>query len=124
MDKEADEVFKNTVNISYSQFLILFIIHEYSVTSQKKVASFCNFTEAAVSRQVENLKKMNLLNRQENLQDRREHSLSLTQLGENHLQMANQEVEKMVGKMFSELSGTESNQFEKVLDFFIDKLNK
>lgn len=116
MDKEADNYLQSSYGITYSQFLIMFMIGLKDASSQKKVADYCNFTEAAISKQVENLRRNELLTREENKENRREHILKLTEKGAKIFEKALGDLEKGSESIFNVLTKEETKLFETCVD--------
>ena len=82
IDKLADRVLQQEIQITYPQFLMLMAIARQTNVSQRTVADFLDLTPGAVSRHSEILRERGLLLRQENRENRREHRLLLTTEGE------------------------------------------
>jgi len=117
MDKLADHALQETPEITFSQFRILIAIGRTNELTQKKIAEYWDMTEAAVSRQVENLQKKKLITIHENKHNRRQHLLRLTQAGRSRLEKAFETVEKAHEKLYRDLTKEEKK-------IFIDVLNK
>lgn len=81
MDSQAQKILQTKLDISYFQFLILCMVHSNPEATQKDLSVMLNYTEAAVSKQVEILRKSGFLDRQVDKNNRRQHILSLTDLG-------------------------------------------
>jgi len=85
LDRIADRALQDKFALTYAQFRILMAIDSKKNLSQKDIASFWEVSEAAVSRQLENLKGKALIACQEDRQNRRKNVLALTQKGREQL---------------------------------------
>jgi DNA-binding MarR family transcriptional regulator len=116
MDITADEALKSKLGISYSQFLILFFLHQYKDMNQKKIAQFMNFTEAGVSRQMVRLEDLGLLFRHEDPKSKRQNQMSLTQKAEKILTQAYDLLLIEAEKVFGDLKPTQRENLNKTLE--------
>ena len=116
MDKEAEDFFHTNLALSYNKFLILFVIGEKCAATQKDVSYMTNLTEAAVSKQVESLRKSEYLTREEDINDRRQHVLKLTQSGSEILKKALDIMHNNTSSFLSTLDGEELKNLNKYLD--------
>ncbi|MEM1312778.1 MAG: MarR family winged helix-turn-helix transcriptional regulator [Patescibacteria group bacterium] len=122
MDKDAEKFLQKELELSYNQFLIIFAISEHCAKTQKSVAFFTNLTEAAVSKQIENLRKSGYMTRVESSEDRREHILSLTSKGSEKANKAKSLIYKNVKKLFSVLNTAQLTDLHTHLDKLFQKI--
>lgn len=88
IDKIADKILQDNLNLTYSQFRILAAIRKNPDVSQKNIADFLDMTESAVSRQMEFVVDREFVKKTENKKNRRQHVLALTTSGKDQLQKA------------------------------------
>jgi DNA-binding MarR family transcriptional regulator len=106
MDKLSDKVLGEKLKISFTQFKVLMAIGDKTVC-QKEVAEYWDTTEAAVSRQIENMVAEKLLTRKENKENRRQNLLVLTEKGQKMLEKGYSVLDDANDKLFDNLSQTE-----------------
>jgi DNA-binding MarR family transcriptional regulator len=124
MDKDAEKFLQDQLNLSYNQFLIIFAITENCTSTQKEVAYFANLTEAAVSKQIETLRKLGYLTRIESQKDRREHVLALTSEGQKISKKAKSILQKIVKSLFSVLNQGELTNLHSYLNKLLENISK
>jgi len=124
MDKIADRVLQINSDITLSQFLILTAVKHKAGISQERIAKFLELTQAAVSRQIEVLRKKKLILREENPQNRREHILSITKNGESKLKKSSKIIMSKFNYLYKVLNRDEKIAFNKSLDKIFEVLSK
>ncbi len=124
MDKIADQALQLKEEITLSQLRILIAIGKKKDLTQKDIADFWEMTEAAVSRQVENLHKGKLITIHKNEKNRREHILKLTQAGHDSVKRAFGIVEKAHERLYRELDMEEKKVFLSVLNKLLKTICK
>lgn len=87
LDRITDSTLQKGMGLSFSHFLILMALGRRTL-SQRDIAEFHGITEAAVSRQIELLRKKGFLDRQTDATNRRKHVIVLTRRGELQLAKA------------------------------------
>jgi DNA-binding MarR family transcriptional regulator len=112
MDHIADLLLQNSLQITYSQFRVMLAIDTLKQPSQREIAHFLGTTEAAVSRQIENLNKKNLVIRGNRQNNRRVNILGLSLDGKSKLGSAYQTLREKMDKVYSVLSNEEQSAFE------------
>jgi MarR family transcriptional regulator for hemolysin len=85
MDKAVDRALAEAGRLTLMQLTLLRIVEGCPLMTQREAAGIMNLTEAAVSRQVEQLLKRRLLARKKIPEQRRAMALSLTPEGEKEL---------------------------------------
>ncbi len=123
MDRAADQVLREKLNLTFSQFRILLAVRKLGAITQQQAARFHSLTPAAVSRQVEILKQRGLLAVKQNSQNRRMHFLSLTFGGKKQISSAVLLLDKLFSKMYLVLSPKEKQGLEKALNKLASTIN-
>ncbi|GAB4143383.1 MAG: hypothetical protein OHK0017_00700 [Patescibacteria group bacterium] len=123
MDRSVDLDLNRELQISYPQFLMLMAIDQNQQTSQAGVADFLCTTQAAVSRQIENLVSKNLVIRHEDEHNRRQNQLRLTSDGEKLIARAYQLISRKSDSLFRVLSEQEHMQFSQILTKLIGEIS-
>lgn len=121
-DRKVDQRIQDKYGVSQSQFLILFGAAGEWQPTQCAVARFLNLTQAAVSRQIDNLVERGLITRLENSENRREHLLTITASGQDVLTKVKTEVQAEYTDMLSDVSASELKVFEEVLSKLLGKV--
>jgi DNA-binding MarR family transcriptional regulator len=116
VDRMADEILSSAQEISYSQFIILFMVDRHNQMSQKELSKCLGLTEAAVSKQIENMFVKNFLFREVDPENRRRNNISLTDSGKKIFTLANEHLIQKAEDIFIVLNDTERTLFNTVLD--------
>jgi DNA-binding MarR family transcriptional regulator len=127
MDKTADSTLQSHADLTLSQFLILMNIVQNPGHTQIEIANSLEVTQAAVSRQIEVLKKKNYINISKNEDNRRENLLFPTSLGREIFTKANKILHAKFDELYKVISDKEKDQLEKSLDtllFSVCRRNK
>ena len=119
MDCHAQKILQSKLDISYFQFLIMCMIDSKPKVTQKQVSVMLNYTEAAVSKQVEILRKSGFLSREVDKNNRRQHVLGVTDLGQQVVQKAYKLLSDCAENLFQTLEKPERKQF----DAYLQKLS-
>jgi DNA-binding MarR family transcriptional regulator len=106
LDKQADSFLQNELGITYTQFMILMFLEQQPHISQKEIASKLNFTQAAISRQIESLHYLEFLERQALPHNRRRNRLLLTTNGQTKLEYVYQNLIHKSDVLFQEVLTT------------------
>jgi DNA-binding MarR family transcriptional regulator len=122
MDRLADQTLRESANLSFAQFRILRMLMHAGALSQKAIASWHGLTDAAVSRQVDDLVKEKLVIRQINPANRREHILMLTPTGTRQAEKAKLVLGKKFNGLFSVLPVRERRQLETSLERLLEAI--
>jgi len=120
-DRMADEILNNSQEVSYSQLIIMFMLDKYSSLSQNKLSKCLGLTEAAVSKQIENMFVKGFLVRQVDPVNRRQNQIFLTETGKKIFISANQHLIVKAEDIFEVLSTSERAVFNTVLDKLLVK---
>ena len=115
MEKQADRILQQQLELTFSQFLILSAISQNPGLSQSKIAHRRNLTNAAVSKQIDTLLRRSLIDRQRHPQSRREYILLLTRSGEKTVHQARQITDQVFEDIFGVLTGQQRQNFENSL---------
>jgi DNA-binding MarR family transcriptional regulator len=115
MDNQAQKILQTKLDISYFQFLILCMVDSNPEATQKDLSVMLKYTEAAVSKQVEILRKSGFLDIQVDKNNRRQHILSLTDLGTQIVQKAYKLLNDAGSLFFQTLEKAEQTVFNKSL---------
>jgi DNA-binding MarR family transcriptional regulator len=115
MDNQAQKILQTKLDISYFQFLILCMVDSNPAATQKDLSVMLKYTEAAVSKQVEILRKSGFLDIQVDKNNRRQHILSLTDLGTQIVQKAYKLLNDAGSVFFQTLEKAEQTVFNKSL---------
>jgi DNA-binding MarR family transcriptional regulator len=121
IDRIADELLNNSQEISYSQFIILFMLDRHSQLSQKELSKCLGLTEAAVSKQIENMFVKNFLFREVDPENRRRNNITLTDFGKKIFLSANQLLIQKAEEIFMVLNNNEREVFNSVLDKLLNQ---
>jgi len=116
MDKIADQVLQNNLELTFSQFRILLVLDWKSNVSQATIAKYHGLTAAAISRQIDILAAKKLITIKPNAKNRREHLLLLSSSGKAILHKASGHINKVFGQIYGELSSSEKETALKALD--------
>lgn len=106
MDKIADTLLQEKLELTFSLYKVLLVI-DHKTVSQHEIAVYWEMTEAAVSRQVDLLISKKWVTKQENPENRRAHMLTLTAKGNQMLTQATQLLDTEYEKLFAEVSKQE-----------------
>lgn len=112
MEKNAHDFIEKEFDISFHQFLILMHIQERPEINQKQISQFMTYTEAAISRQMTNLRDKGLIQILENKSKRRENLLELTKNGQELIQNCIKLINKNTNELFSILNDSEQENFK------------
>lgn len=115
LDKLADRTLQQQLQLTYPQFLMLLAIAQHETVSQRVVADFLELTPGAVSRHIEILRERELLVREENLENRREHRLHLTESGKLLFKKAKAILDQKYTELLPDLAPEKQKQLEEVL---------
>ncbi|MEI6729454.1 MAG: transcriptional regulator [bacterium] len=115
MDNQAQKILQTKLDISYFQFLILCMVDSNPEATQKDLSVMLKYTEAAVSKQVEILRKSGFLDIQVDKNNRRQHILRLTDLGTQIVQKAYKLLNDAGSVFFQTLEKAEQKVFNKSL---------
>jgi DNA-binding MarR family transcriptional regulator len=130
----SDNILRKNTNLTYSQFLVLMAIDckcleqgsgkkSYNcINTQKQIAESLSETQAALSRQIENLRQKGYLTREENRVNRREHVIRITQQGVNELEKAYKVMKIVNSNFFNPISRAEHSLLKKCLIKLVDNL--
>lgn len=122
LDKLADKVLQDKLELTHSQFLILTALENNQSCSQTKIAQFLELTEPAVSRQTELLLKKKLIIKNENKNNRREYILTLSAPGKKKLHEALHLLDKIYDQIFQVMDNQNKKIFAHNLAQLLDTL--
>ncbi len=87
-DKLASKKLQESTGLSLSQFLLLSMLQCSPTVNQKQIANWLGVSEVAVSKQIEQLEKLGLVEKQGNQPDRKQKFWRLTTKGQSKFQSA------------------------------------
>lgn len=90
LHQQADHILEDELDITFSQYLVLKVSGCIEDPSQREVASCLDVTPAAISRHIDVLCERKLITKHHKPDNRREHELQLTSLGEQKVAEAQQ----------------------------------
>lgn len=115
-DKIAEHNLQSVHGFGLSQFLILYVLHFFPGTNQRLVAENLGMSGAAVSKHIEKLEKLELLEKSAEQADRRQHYWQLTSEGEQLMSQMYKTMDGMSQDARSVLEPKEREIFKKCLD--------
>jgi DNA-binding MarR family transcriptional regulator len=115
----SEEMLEKETGVGLSAARIMSVLDKTSPSSQRNVAVELRQTEANVSRQLHNMKKMGLVSITRNKKDSRQRDVTLTTKGAKHYQQAEKLLKKQQSKVLKMLTAGEA----KILEQAADKLS-
>ncbi len=115
LERRADRALQQELDLSFCQCMILCSLKNNPDCSQQCIAKCRDLTEAAVSRQIDSLRKKKLIIRRENERNRREHILKLTPKGREVLEQATKLMLKTFDNAFAPVPASDMRRLEKML---------
>jgi DNA-binding MarR family transcriptional regulator len=119
LQQVSDEMLEKETGVGLSAARIMSVLDKTSPSSQRNVAVELRQTEANVSRQLHNMKKMGLVSITRNKKDSRQRDVTLTTKGAKHYQQAEKLLKKQQSKVLKMLTAGEA----KILEQAADKLS-
>lgn len=116
LDRQADTLLLKQFELTLSQFVLLFGLAHHPEASQSALARYLNLTQAAVSRQIDGLLNRGLIERHNNVKNRREHIIKVTPKGHELLTKAKLGLGAMYQTVLKDVSSSQLKTFSKVLD--------
>jgi len=113
LQQVSDELLLDEVGVGLSQARIMSVLHLAVPRSQRAVAGQLSQTEANVSRQLRDMKKLGLVGITKNKKDGRQKDVTLTSKGSRTYQKAEKVLKSQQGKFLRLLSGSEVKAFER-----------
>lgn len=123
-DKLLDRELHSRFAISFSQFRMLAVISKQPGISQKQIACIQETTQAAVSRHIDVLEKMQYVALTTNSNNRKEHNLHLTAKGKTLIKKAFQFVEAKADEILGVLGAKRKLELGKVFDILVETVRK
>lgn len=122
--KAIDRVLETRLHIGFSQCLILMYVQKHPGVSQRDIAHDRDITPAAVSRHVESLVQHGYLTHSENIKNKKEHILDVSDKGKNLLEKVMTIMNTEIDSLFSDIPATDvetiDRVFSKLLVYFDD----
>jgi len=116
-DMLANKMLQESLDLTYSQYLMMLGTKFCpDMTNQKFIAESMGVTEAAVSKQVDNLFKAGLLDRKTNPDNRRQNVIELTKKGEEVFVKAHTLLTSAWETLFVDVTKEERKAFNTVMD--------
>ena len=122
IDRMADEMLNSQFNLSYSQLMILFMVDKRKEIIQKDISNCLGVTEAAISKQIENMVQVGYLLRTPDPTNRRKNQIVLTAEGKDIFDRANLFLVQKAEDIFVVLGPEERQVLDSVLDKLISKI--
>ncbi len=116
--KEIDRVLDESLDIGFSQCMILMYLAQNPKVSQRDISYERNITPAAVSRHIVSLSRRGYVVLQENRDNRREHVVELSVIGEDVIDHAARIIDRELSRIFGDLTPEELRVLEKILGRF------
>ncbi len=114
--KQTDVILLEQIGIGFSQYKILRSLQHQDSVQQKQIAQYLGQTEASISRQIHVLEGQGLIKNVVRKENRREHTITLTDKGEKLLDHAVIIVTKYHAPMFEHLSRKEQESLQTILE--------
>lgn len=115
-DRIAAQTLEEKLEIPFAQFKLLMVLRRHGAVAQKAIARFHGMTEAAISRQVEPLRRQKLVTTRVNPDNRRVHLLTLTDRGKAQTDKALRLLDEKFTVLFRVLKPREKAQFTATID--------
>lgn len=115
-DRLAAHVLKNQFNLTFPQFFILMALKKRGNISQTTVAQYHGLTEAAISKQITQLQKIQYVRKKINASNRREHILQLAPQGSEIIKKAMKILSQHFATIFNILSKEDQKSFGQNLE--------
>jgi DNA-binding MarR family transcriptional regulator len=112
LQHSAEEMLEAEAGVGLSATRIMSVLAKSSPASQRLIAMELRQTEANVSRQLQSMKKQNLVNITRNKKDSRQRDVSLTSKGSRKYQEASKILKKQQKQFLRILNAGESAAFE------------
>lgn len=106
--KSLDRLLNDDLNIGFSQCMILMFVDHHPRVSQRDISDFRDITPAAVSRHVETLVTKGYMFQQENVQNKREYILEVSDQGRELLDEALQRINDELDRICIHVSREEA----------------
>lgn len=117
LGRVAERTLQDEYGLGMSQFKVLWILRKHSEgVLQTNIATWCSQTEAAISRQVNLLKRDKLIEKRTDPKNRRNHIICLSAKGE---QFANEAMDVLIKEykpLFAVLSASEQQTLNEMLE--------
>jgi len=123
LDRSADEMLNSQYGLSYSQLMIMFMLDKYKQLNQKELSLCMGLTEAAVSKQIENMFHKEYLVREVDPKNRRKNMVFLTKSGQIIFDKANELLMARAEEIFQVLDSGEREILNKVLNKLLEQTN-
>jgi len=108
----AEEILENDAGVGLSAARIMSVLSTSRPASQRNIAVLLHQTEANVSRQLQNMKKLGLVSVTRNKKDSRQRDVLLTGKGARHYQQAEKLLKKQQREFLRILNAGESAALE------------
>ncbi len=128
MNAEGGEILQEEFQLTYSQFVVLSVIHGVGNVSQQVIAEYSQYSKGLISRVIFALAANDLVTVSNQLGDRRVKIIVLTAKGKDKFERASDFLErafreKIVLGQGQNISEAEIQSFEKVLDKLLAKFS-
>jgi DNA-binding MarR family transcriptional regulator len=116
LDRHSDQVLRERLGIGFSQFKILLVLEENNGGHQRLIAQSLGQTEASISRQIGIMIDKGLVLSRRSKQNKREHSIFLTENGEMLTERAIKVLNDYHSPVFSALNEKQQQQLLETLN--------
>ena len=112
LQQSGEETLEREAGVGLSAARIMSVLSSANPVSQRDVAVILRQTESNVSRQLQNMKKMGLVNVARNKRDSRQRDVTLTSKGQKHYQQAEKVLKRQQKEFLKILNTAESAALE------------
>jgi DNA-binding MarR family transcriptional regulator len=106
---------RSGIELRMPHYVILAILAESGPCSQKQISEYIALDKSDVTKLMNELESMSLVQRVEDRQDRRRHSVRLTVKGKRQLELSDRELNSSMRDFMSALSDAEYQQLQQLL---------
>lgn len=124
LGRTAEQALAKEIGLTFSQFRMLVALYKGHDLTQKRIAAFHGLTEAAVSRQIDTLRKHRYVQAVPHTTNRRERHLELTPKGRAFMSRAVKTLESTLAVPFAALSSDHTRKLNAYLDKLITSLER
>jgi DNA-binding MarR family transcriptional regulator len=115
LDMVGDKVLRESLDISYTQFMILMSAQKFPNSNQQQMATWLNITRSTVSQNVDSMVQKNLIQRIPSPVSRRENVIQILKKGEDILDQAYTLVMETGDILFSEMKKDSLDNLQQTL---------
>ncbi|MDD5068620.1 MAG: MarR family winged helix-turn-helix transcriptional regulator [Candidatus Pacebacteria bacterium] len=116
MARLSGRILRNEIGIGISQFRMLAALSNLPNSSQKKIASFWDVTEASISRQIQNLLAKDLIVKTKNPENIRSPFLNVSEKGKKLLKKSLHHIDRHAETTFNTITPEERKTLSRLLE--------